>query len=231
MSRRDNADARCPRCRIHASLCLCALIPRIDTNTRLLLIIHRREDRKTTNTGRLATECLANSEVIVRGHESSPTAPFTWDSSTQPLLLYPHDDAIPIERFAKSERPVTLIVPDGTWRQTAKVRGRVPGLQAVPCVSIPSDAPTMYRLRTETRVGGLATMEAIARALGVLEGAHVRNALEQVFRAMVERTLWSRGQIETAEVSAGIPDGAMRHDPRSNASAALSARPCPVPLK
>ena len=205
MSRRDNADARCLRCRMHARLCVCALIPRIETRTRLVLVIHRREDRKPTNTGRLASECLSNSEVIVRGHKGSPDAPFTWDASTQPLLLYPHDDAVPIARFVASERPVTLIVPDGTWRQASKVRNRVRGLRSVPCVSIEPDAPTIYRLRNETRDEGLATIEAIARAFGVLEGAHVRSALELVFRAMVERTLWSRGQLGTSEVAAGIP--------------------------
>lgn len=215
MSRRDNAGARCPRCQVHASLCVCALIPSIATRTRLVLVIHRREQRKPTNTGRLAIECLSNSQALVRGHESSPSAPFTWDGSTQPLFLYPHQDAIPIARFAASERPITLIVPDGTWRQAAKVRTRVPGLTDVPCVSIEPDAPTMYRLRRETRDQGLATIEAIARALGVLEGEHVRSALEKVFRAMVERTLWSRGQLRTCEVSAGIPAGARRHDPRS----------------
>ena len=215
MSRRDNADARCPRCRVHASLCLCALIPRITTRTRLVLVIHRREERKPTNTGRLAVECLSNSQAVVRGHPSSSRTPALWDEATQPLLLFPAADAIPIARFAASERPITLIVPDGTWRQAAKVRARVPGLADVPCVSIEPDAPTMYRLRQETRDRGLATIEAIARALGVLEGAPVRSALESVFRAMVERTLWSRGQLATAEVSAGIPAGALRHDPRS----------------
>jgi DTW domain-containing protein YfiP len=191
------------------------LISRIETRTRLVLVIHRREERKPTNTGRLAIECLPNSQVLVRGCESSPGAAFTWDGSTQPLFLYPHTDAIPIARFLASERPITLIVPDGTWRQAAKVRARVPGLSDIPCVSIEPDAPTMYRLRRETRDGGLATIEAIARALGVLEGGHVRSALEKVFRAMVERTLWSRGQLGTADVSAGIPGGALRHDPRS----------------
>jgi len=217
VSRRDNADVRCPRCRLHDSLCLCALIPRIATRTRLVLIIHRREDRKPTNTGRLATECLANSEVVVRGQQESPCAPFTWDPSRQPLLLFPREGAVPIERFAASPRPVTLIVPDGNWRQASKVRHRVPGLMDVPCVSIEPDAPTAYRLRSESRPGGLATMEAIARAFGVLEGAGVRSALERVFRTLVERALWSRGQIGTASLSDDLPAGARRHDPRSGA--------------
>jgi DTW domain-containing protein YfiP len=179
---------------MHAGLCVCALMTPIETRTRLVLIIHRREARKPTNTGRLAAACLSNSQVIVRGHPAAPTPAFTWDPATQPLLLFPDPDATPLAARPRSERPVTLIVPDGNWRQAAKVRARVPGLADVPCVSIEPDRPTLYRLRHETRARGLATIEAIAQALGFLEGAHVREALDRVFRAMVERTLSSRGQ-------------------------------------
>jgi DTW domain-containing protein YfiP len=214
VSRRNNAGLRCPRCRVHASLCLCALIPRIETRTRLVLLIHRYEDRKTTNTGRLATECLSNSEVFVRGHASSPSLPFTWDPASQPLFLFPHEDAQPLVSRASSERPVTLIVPDGTWRQASKVRARVPGLRDVPCVSLPPDVPSTYRLRAEAHAQGLATVEAIARAMGILEGVHVRQAMELVFQAMVERTLWSRGALGSSDVTGGLPEGAMRHEPR-----------------
>jgi DTW domain-containing protein YfiP len=216
MSRRDNAALRCPRCRMHGSLCVCALIPnpRLETRTRVVLFIHRYEDRKSTNTGRLATECLANSEVFVRGFESRPDVPFACDRApSQPVLLFPHEAAIPLAQLA--DRPLTLIVPDGTWRQASKVRNRVAGMRDIPCVSLPADASSLYRLRTETHCGGLATIEAIARAMGIVEGLHVRRALERVFQAMVERTLWSRGQLETSEVALGIPKGAVRHDPQS----------------
>ena len=199
-------------------LCVCALIPRLETRTRLVLFIHRYEDRKSTNTGRLAAECLPNSEVIVRGHESQPTPTFAWDPSTQPLFLFPAREgevATPITDFAGISRAVTLIVPDGTWRQASKVRNRVAGLRDVPCVSLPPGEPSIYRLRFEAHESGLATIEAIARAMDVLEGRHVGRALDLVFRAMVERTLWTRGEIETADVTGGIPEGAMRHDPRA----------------
>jgi DTW domain-containing protein YfiP len=193
-------------------LCVCALMPcpRLETRTRLVLIIHRYEDRKPTNTGRLAAECLANSETIVRGHASSPTPPFVCSPGTQPLLLFPHEDATPLSDLATTASPVTLIVPDGTWRQAAKVRSRVCGLRDIPCISLPAGAPSMYRLRTESHEAGLATIEAIARVLGVLEGDPVRRALELVFRAMVDRTLWSRGMARTADVTGGIPGGVVR---------------------
>ena len=72
MSRRNNAASRCMRCRMHSSLCVCSLIPKLDTRTRLILVIHRAEDRKPTNTGRLAFEAMPNSEVIVRGRAEQP---------------------------------------------------------------------------------------------------------------------------------------------------------------
>lgn len=213
MSRRANFDIRCRRCRLHESLCMCALIPRIETRTKLHLVIHRSEDRKSTNTGRLATECLVNSEVHVRGTWGEPSPPFAAPDGARAVLLYPGEDSTPIAEIPR-DRPIVLVVPDGNWRQASKVRARVPGLASIPCVTIPDDAPSTYRLRGEAHVGHLATIEAIARAFGVLEGPEVRAALERAFDTMVERTLWARGSIATERVTGGIPAGAQRHEPR-----------------
>lgn len=228
MSRRHNAHVRCPRCYMHGSLCVCSLMPTLETRTRLILVIHRIEARKPSNTGRLGALCLTNSETWIRGHEEKRVDAYMPAENCQPLFLFPHDDATPIAAFAgpkgtcstrHSEKPIHLIVPDGTWRQASKVRNRVAGFKSIPCVSLPADAPSIYRLRSEAHAHGLATIEAIARAFGILEGPEngprVRSEIEHVFRAMVERTLWSRGEIETENVHGGIPEGAMRHDPRS----------------
>jgi DTW domain-containing protein YfiP len=175
--------------------------------TRLLLVIHRVEARKPTNTGQLAAHGLVNSEVLVRGHEDRPTPPFVADPASQPVFLFPFDDAVPLEEFAGSERPVTLIVPDGTWRQASKVRARVPRFRDVPCAALPLEAPSTYGLRSEAHPHRLATIEAIARAMGILEGPPVRAALEHVVRAMVDRTLWSRGELEDEDGSRALARG------------------------
>jgi DTW domain-containing protein YfiP len=218
VSRRGNAADRCPVCRMHSSLCVCSLIPRLETRTRVVLFIHRFEDRKSTNTGRLATRCLPNSEVVVRGLESQHNPPFVAEPGARSLLLFPHPDARPLAEFIGADRPITLIVPDGTWRQASKVRQRVPGLSELPCVALPAGERSQYRVRFEPHGEGLATIEAIARAMGILEGPEVQAALERVFRTVVERILWSRGTIPSAAVTDGIPEGAQRHDPRSGAS-------------
>lgn len=199
-------------------LCLCALLPRLETRTRLVLFIHRSEERKPTNTGRLAAECIANSEVIVLGVPHRPPAAFACSDGSRPLLLFPDEGATPLDQLAPSSQPVTLIVPDGNWRRAKLVRTRVPGLPEIARVCLPPGLPSSYRLRSEPRPDGLATMEAIARALGILEGPTAQAELERVFQIMVERTLWTRGLLRAADVTGGVPAGAAR-DPRRRAAA------------
>ena len=174
-------------------VCLCAVIPRLETRTRIVLLMHYRETKATTNTGRLATLALPHSEIRVRGEKGRP---LDWEGilvpSRQPLFLYPDDDAeLLTEDFVRSLRwPVTLIVPDGTWRQAAKVGKREAALKDVPRIKLPA-AISEYRLR-KSHGAGVSTIEAIAGALGVLEGPEVETALRTLFHLMVDRTLATR---------------------------------------
>src|SRR5690606_22908305 len=99
MSRRTNTD-RCAACRMHATLCVCALVPALAPRTRLTLLVHYREARKPTNTGQLAARCLARSTVAIVGDQARPLAPLRVEPGEQPLLLYPADDAVPLAHYA-----------------------------------------------------------------------------------------------------------------------------------
>jgi DTW domain-containing protein len=224
MTRVGNAHYRCGRCRMHLGLCICKLIPALETRTRLVLVIHRFEDNKPTNTGRLAAACVRNSHVVLRGDSGMRSPPVPIAPDTIPLLLFPSDDSEPLEGVAASltkiGRAATLNVPDGSWRQAAKVRKRLPGLEALRCVHLPSGEPSLYRLRAAPELERLSTIEAVARALGILEGPELRRAIELPFHAMVERTLWMRGKLEVEAVASGIPEGAERHDPMSGLGSA-----------
>ncbi len=217
MSRRDNVEARCAVCRLHATLCICALVPRLRTRTRLVLLVHYREARKPSNTGQLAARCVERSSVQVFGKRGQALeAPVIGDDEV-PLLMFPDDRAAPLSQHAASEQPIALIVPDGNWHQARKTARRVSRSGAIQPVTLPEAGPTAYRLRAEPREGGLATLEAIARALGILEGdagPQTERAMLAVFRVMVERTLWFRGKLRDHEVTGGIPEPARAHDPR-----------------
>lgn len=213
MSRRENAEWRCRRCRMFAGLCICDLLPRLETRTRLVIYVHRSEALRPSNTGQLAAECMTASEVILLGEPHRPPAPFSCPPGTRPLLLFPGPDATPLDRLAPSPQPVTLVVPDGNWRRAKRIRTRVPGLSDILQVTLPPGPPSSYRLRTDPRLDRVATLEAIARALAILEGPSAQAELERVLRIMVDRTLWTRGQLPAGAVTGGIPLAATR-DPR-----------------
>jgi DTW domain-containing protein YfiP len=194
---------------MHRTLCICALVPRVETRTRVLLILHQLEDRKPTNTGRLAARSLVNGAISERGG----AAPASLWQGTQPVLLFPHPDARPLEEWRDSPRPLTLVVPDGTWRQANKARRRVEGLAELPCVALPPVVRSSYRLRHDKRPDRVSTIEAVALALRILEGPAAADPLERIFRIMVDRTLWTNGRIATGEVTGGIPAGVRSHDP------------------
>lgn len=196
MSQRKKTSERCPRCLMRQELCLCASIPQLHIATRLIIVMSKRELKVPTNTGRLAAQALPNSVILLRGDQNKP---YNINDHLLPdrpsLLLYPADDAAILSReyLADLKSPVNLIVPDGNWRQTSKMRKRDEHLALMPLVKLPPGPPTQYRVRKETKAEGLATIEAIARCLGILEGAEIQEALEVLLGIMVNRTLSSRG--------------------------------------
>ena len=202
---------------MHRSLCICALLPRIATRTRVVVVLHQLEARKTTNTGALAARCLENSAVVYRGRAPDAGAADSLDTQlsgeTDPVLLYPHPSATPLGDWRSTSKPITLIVPDGTWRQAIGTCRRLRALADLPCVSLPAPAIAVDRLRASGLPDRLATLEAVALALGVLEGPAVRDALMRVYRIMTERTLWTNGRVSANEVTGGIPAGVRSHEP------------------
>jgi DTW domain-containing protein YfiP len=199
MSRGRKKDARCEECLMRFEICICKEIAecrsKLDVQTRVVILMHHRERHLTTNTARLAARIMPRTEIRMRGFKDTPlnTAGII-EEDRQALLLYPSDKAEELgpDYMKHITKPVTLIVPDGSWRQASKVAKREPFLKDVPHVTLPNDAPTFYQLRREPKSTGLATFEAIARALGWIESPHIRSELEKVFRIMVQRTVNSR---------------------------------------
>jgi DTW domain-containing protein YfiP len=215
---------------MHLSLCICALLPRLETRTRVVLLLHQLEVAKPTNTGVIAARCLPNSAVVYRGR--APSARGAHDdgegeslaaqaarlaaeipAGARAAYLFPHATATPLGEWARGDSPIVLVVPDGTWRQAARARSRLAAALDLPCVSLAGAGRAGTRLRAAARPDKLATLEALAHALGVLEGAVVEGALLEVFRVMTDRTLWTNGRLARGEVTGGVPAGARAHDP------------------
>jgi DTW domain-containing protein YfiP len=186
---------------MHLSYCFCADIPSLTLNSRVSILIHAKELKRTTNTGRLATLALTNSDLHVRGLKNSPfEAGSILQDNYQPLLFFPSDDAVDLTPEIFNGQPVHLIVPDGNWRQASKVHTRYPEFADLKRVKISARNEATHFLRKESTPEGMATLQAIAEALGIIEGDDVRTKLLRLYELKLSRTLRARGvKIEDAD--------------------------------
>ncbi|HEY3302834.1 MAG TPA: tRNA-uridine aminocarboxypropyltransferase [Candidatus Binatia bacterium] len=186
----------CPVCYLTRVLCICASIPRLDLNTRVCLVVHVNELKRSSNTGRLAVKALVNSEMRVRGdtREALDLGDLLTDRY-RTFLFYPSADAVELDSalVAQDRTPIQLIVPDGTWRQARKVHTRHDELKDVQRVKIGAPDSSKFHLRAQHRPEGMATLQAVAHALGVIEGDHVKDQLMKLYDLRVERTMVARG--------------------------------------
>lgn len=189
----------CQRCFLHLDRCICSIFPVLDLKTKISLVVHHKELLRTTNTGRLAVSILKNSEMIVRGKsEKHPTLILDHliNTNYHTWIFYPSPDATELttELVQKhNDRPIQLIVPDGNWRQASKVHYRHPELKHLPRVKISTPNTATLHIRRESTKEGMATLEAIAHALGIIEGQKVKEQLMYVYWRKLEETFKGRG--------------------------------------
>jgi DTW domain-containing protein YfiP len=183
--------ARCPRCERPLNHCLCALIPRLENRTRVLLLQHPSEVGHALNTARLAALGLANAALRV-GEDFSDLDLSAWDA----WLLFPGESAVALAELAIQpvDKPRLLVVPDGTWRKARKLLHLNPNLAALPRVVLPDGLTSRYRLRKAPAEGALSTIEAVVHALDALDAPQSHADLLRPFDALIEGQIAAMGE-------------------------------------
>ena len=184
---------QCPRCMRPQSHCLCPLIPRLDSRTRVLLLQHPSEVSHALNTARLAALGLSNAELIV-GEVFEDLPKLLNQPGYQARLLFPAEDAQPLQVYAPNDQPMLLVVPDGTWRKARKMLHLNPLLAALPRVTLAEGGVSRYRLRKAPGPGALSTIEAIVQALETLETPTTFAPLLKPFEALIEGQIAAMGE-------------------------------------
>lgn len=189
----SGAPGRCPRCWVKLEHCICAAMPTVAPRTALIGVRHLRESYKSTGTLRIAALAVPSLSLLEFSDDPEPTekALVKHDLSGA-WLLFPGDETAPARVPAPGEVK-TLVLLDGTWRQTRKMVKKLPSLLALPRLALPEKAAPPVRLRESPSEDSRSTLEALADALELLEGAgaeltalHARY-VEAVFRA---RGVW-----------------------------------------
>lgn len=183
---------------MHELHCVCSYAPEFHLKTRIVVVMHCRELEKTTSTAQLALLSLPNHELHIHGtRDERLDLTRLHEEGRRVLLLYPGLGARPLDEVLQESNsaPISLIVPDGNWRQAQRAARRIPGLAEAERVYLPDEAPTRWGIRHEPKPGGLATYEAIARALGKIEGGEVQAEMEAFFDRAVAITKEARGDV------------------------------------
>ncbi len=191
------APGRCPRCLLLADYCLCELVGvASESRPEVLIVRHHWEAFKSTGTARLAGLALSNASILDMAAENPEPVRERLRGLEDAWLLYPDGAEAPGNRDHERTPPRTLIVLDGTWRQTRKMLRRLPELARFPRFSVSPDASGAERdrLREPPRPGALSTLESIGEALARLDSPAAGQRLLELHQQFVARTRHARGQ-------------------------------------
>jgi DTW domain-containing protein YfiP len=180
----------CARCLRPLATCYCPHVQALPTRTRVLLLQHPREHRMAIGTARMAHLSLPNSLLrVATDFSSDPLVTEALAQPEPPWVLFPGKQALDVRELPR-DRPVTLIVVDGTWWQARKLLKLNPILAALPRVSFTPSQPSRYLIRRQPAEFCVSTIEALAQVLEILEPGQSFAPLLEPFHAMVARQRW-----------------------------------------
>jgi DTW domain-containing protein YfiP len=204
--RADRDPTPCPKCRLQGWLCVCAHAPQVAPRTPLVLIVHVRDLGRTSNTVRLLSLAVRGAAVLCHGAAPVPTDPAAHvPAGRTPVVLFPGRGAVPLTRelVAALPAPPALVVPDGNWRQASRMVKRLPLLAGALKVALPDRAFAGAAVRRNRTGHHMSTYEAVAQALGVLEGDDIARPLFEFYRRATDRMLLVRGKLALRDVYGG----------------------------
>lgn len=180
----------CLRCLRPSAFCCCDALPAMRSRTRVLVLQHPREARLAIGSAWMVRLALPETEILQGVSFGEHPRVGELAAGGGAALLFPGEGAVPVGSLA-ADPPRWLVVLDGTWHQAERMLRDSPPLAGLPRLSVTSDRPSGYGdLRREPAPHCLPTVEAVALALGALEGDPARfEPMRRAFRTMVERQL------------------------------------------
>jgi DTW domain-containing protein YfiP len=156
--------------------------------TRVVLIQHVLELSQRSNTARHAVGVVPSLEVRMFGVQGTALRVDDLRADQDVWLLWPGGVA-----GVPSPRPRTVVVLDGSWSQARKMMQRVPELRKLPHWSLA--APEGRRSLRAAPDGGMSSLEAMAWAVELLDGADVAAPIHAAHEALVQKQLAQRGYV------------------------------------
>lgn len=183
----------CPACQYPLLVCVCSAITRTVVDTEIIILQHPSEKSRAKNTARLISLVIPNTQTFVG--ESATDFELVKQrllaresKDTSIAVLFPSADSKIFSEALKPsvQRVQTLILLDGTWRKAKKMWQLNPWLWPLMVFRLEAGSISRYRIRKGSEAGGICTLEAVALALEILEGADTE-PLYKAFEAMQDK--------------------------------------------
>ncbi len=197
---------RCPDCQMGAFACMCALRPTAESSVEFVLLMHRKELFKPTNTGRLIVDVFPGTRAFLWNRLEVPEGlrEILEDPCRDCYVVFPADGTENCNRkvvhaLPAAKKKTTLILLDGTWKQCSRMIGLSRWLDDVPCLSLPETLVRSYSVRDSGRSHRFSTAEAAISCLLLAQQTQSAETLRHYFAVFNQHYLATRGCCEVEE--------------------------------
>ena len=184
----------CPECFRPKDSCICEKVVSFDNKLKVIILQHPQEQYKQLNSARLANMALLNSKLLVG--LSWPNFKIVAGSEEQPSkwgILYlkgNSDKSKPCQVFGRNKKEMEnpselrgIIALDGSWKQAKTLWWRNPWFLKLNRITLNPEHPS---LRSQTKIEGLSTIEAVALALRCLgEKEEISVSLREQYERLI----------------------------------------------
>ena len=192
---------RCEECLLAKQYCICEWLKPFNGElpVDLVLLMHRDEILKPTNTGRLMAEAFPDQCMAFEWSRLEPPTELIAlinHSDRQCAVVYPaRNDRQPVEfnhligtAISKKHLGIslvtkkpTLIFLDGTWRQAARMFNHSDWLSHLPFFALDDVVVGEYAVRKASEISRLATAEAASLVLASMSAQKASEHLQHIF--------------------------------------------------
>lgn len=209
---------RCESCQLGLQTCICEWRKARNSELQFILIMHRDEVYKPTNTGRLIADVFPDQCQAFLWNRTQPSAALLAllnDENRRCQLVFPASenntrrvDSQPKVRVEAGDPINTVVLLDGTWKQARKMYSQAKWMKHLPLLDLSdtlNESPHNwgnYRVRQACEEGQLATAEAAALALASNAETTASEHLKHYFTVFNEHYVATRGNTKPQTLAA-----------------------------
>ena len=204
----------CLKCFRPKSSCYCRYASEVQSGIKFVFLMHPKEaKRQRTGTGRLASICLPQSEILIGvdfTHNERLNALLN-DERYFPVMMYPAEDAWNCSKEGFKEtvgsKQLLVIIIDSTWFCSKKMIRLSLNLHTLPKLSFAGSYKSIFTFKKEPYEYCVSTIESCYYIIKEMQGCSLANKecnpepLMYVFRKMIEFQLSK----ENERIQSGLP--------------------------